>query len=736
VKGQQLFHSFLPSVTVAVLTTQPAWAVTVKVNGVHVAPSPNVSTSIHGQALVADLTNPQLPSAASNSSPVSAPYPEWMSLNIKPVIQDKVPTDKKKLGLTRGQILRKNESSVFSLTSTSYPIQKLDHNRSVESSQRQNNLTASGQKSENIVVLTAPSKPAAVEKATFSLSFPQPLTTQNHHSETPSQTVAPTVVTGTGAAKLLETPSCPQSGVSSLESSGACLQKIGSEKLVAQNNPTTPKNASPAPAAPGQIPLTPGNANPAPAAPGQIPLTPGNANPTPTAPVQIPENLNPNPNPLQFPTKPEEVTLQGNQPISLAQALELAQRNNRDLQVAILTRERSQAALREAQAALLPTVAISTGVTRQRTTSETLSAKIQQQRQESLPAELRTPVDSAQASTAFSGQAQLSYNLYTSGQRQASIRAAEEQLRSDELAVESQSETIRLNVATDYYNLQQADEQVRISQSSVQNSQASLKDAEALERAGVGTRFDVLRSQVNLANSQQTLTNAISQQQVARRQLATRISLSQSVNISAADPVKLAGLWNQSLEQSIVLAFQNRPELQQQLAQRNISEQQRRQALATLGPQVSLVASYNLLDQFNDNVGVSDGYSVGVQATLNLFDGGAARARAAQQKVNIAIAETNFANQRDQIRFQVEQAFSTQKSNLENVQTANTALEQAREALRLARLRFQAGVGTQTDVINSENDLTVAEGNRVRAILDYNRALAQLQRSVTSRAFR
>jgi outer membrane protein TolC len=70
------------------------------------------------------------------------------------------------------------------------------------------------------------------------------------------------------------------------------------------------------------------------------------------------------------------------------------------------------------------------------------------------------------------------------------------------------------------------------------------------------------------------------------------------------------------------------------------------------------------------------------------------------------------------------------------VQTSSVALNQAREALNLARLRFQAGVGTQTEVIAAENDLTRAEGNRVTAILDYNRALANLQRSVTSRASR
>ncbi|MEH2176093.1 TolC family protein [Nostoc sp.] len=431
--------------------------------------------------------------------------------------------------------------------------------------------------------------------------------------------------------------------------------------------------------------------------------------------VQVPDRLNPNPNPLQFPTKPEEVRIQGTVPISLAQALELAKRNNRDLQVAILQLERSRSALRESQAALFPTLGINSSVTNNGNGFSN---------------------SSSQSSTSFNGSAQLNYNLYTSGNTQATIRAAEEQLRIDQLNVESQSLTISLNATTQYYDLQQADEQVRINRSAVQNAQASLRDTQAREQAGVGTRFDVLQAQVNLANAQQQLTNAISQQQIARRQLATLLSLSQSVDISASDPVQLAGLWPQTVEQSIVQAFQNRPELQQYLGQRNIYEQQRRQALSQLGPQVSLAGNYNLLDRYNDGASITDGYSVGLAGNLTVFDGGAARARAAQSRANIAIAETQFATQRDQIRFDVEQYYAQLQSNLNNVQTSSVALNQAREALNLARLRFQAGVGTQTEVIDAENDLTRAEGNRVAAILDYNRALANLQRSVTSRASR
>ncbi len=204
--------------------------------------------------------------------------------------------------------------------------------------------------------------------------------------------------------------------------------------------------------------------------------------------------------------------------------------------------------------------------------------------------------------------------------------------------------------------------------------------------------------------------------------------MAQSVNISAADPVQLAGLWQPTAEQTIIQAFQNRPELQQFLAQRNISEQQRRQALSVLGPQISLASTYSLLDRFDDGIGITDGYSVGLQANQNLFEGGAARASAAQSRANIAIAESQFASQRDQIRFDVEQFYSQLQANQNNVQTSSVALNQARESLNLARLRFQAGVGTQTEVIAAENDLTRAEGNRVAAILNYNRALANLQR--------
>ena len=71
-------------------------------------------------------------------------------------------------------------------------------------------------------------------------------------------------------------------------------------------------------------------------------------------------------------------------------------------------------------------------------------------------------------------------------------------------------------------------------------------------------------------------------------------------------------------------------------------------------------------------------------------------------------------------------------ANQANIDTASVAVNQAVEALDLANLRFNAGVGTQLEVINAIRDLTEAEGNLVTAVLNYNRALARLERSISN----
>lgn len=438
------------------------------------------------------------------------------------------------------------------------------------------------------------------------------------------------------------------------------------------------------------------------------------------------EEFAPPPNPLTRPTFPEEVEVGEAVPITLEQAIALAQRHNLDLQTAQLELERTEAELREAQAANLPRLTAGADLTLQQSQS---SSGLSEELEAALGIESG---NNSSTAAVLGGSVELNYDVFTSGRRPAQINAAERQVRLQQLQVEVTSEATILDVVNDYYDLQEADEQVRIARASLVETEASLRDATALEQAGIGSRFEQLQAQVDVANAQQDLVEALSQQQVSRRQLRQRLGIAESVNVTAADPVQVAGDWLPNLEESIVLAYQNRAELEQQLVQREISQQQRRAALAELGPQVSAFASYGVQDTINQEGGIEDTYQLGLRMNMNLFDGGATRARAAQEEANVAIAETQFANVRNQVRLEVEQAYFTLQSTFENTRTATQAVDFATEALRLARLRYRAGVGTQTEVLQAQSDLTQAEVNLLQAILGYNRSLASLQRAVGS----
>ncbi len=437
--------------------------------------------------------------------------------------------------------------------------------------------------------------------------------------------------------------------------------------------------------------------------------------------VNPPDYLNADPNPLRYPTRPEEVEIIGSQPITLEEAYAIALGNNRDLQTAQLELEQAEAALREARADNLPTVQADSSLSASENTQESINPLTGQ------------PIGSSDnINVDLTGTVGLSYDLFTSGRRSSQIEAVEGQVRIARLEVERISEDTRFDVADRYYDLQLSDEQVRISAAFLEEALQSLRDAQIRERAGVGTRFDVLQAEVQVANARQDLTQARSDQIVSRRALAEILSIPSNITPESV-AVEVVEDWPLSLEESIVLAFQNRAELQQFLLQREIAEEQRDVALSALGPQVNLFANYNISNRLTDDgSGFRDQYTFGAQLNWLLFDGGAARARAAQQESNIEIAETQFADTLELIRLQVEQSYYDQQANFANIETAEIAVNQAREALRLARLRFQAGVGTQLEVINAQADLTRAESNLVQARIGFNRAIAALRRSISN----
>jgi len=126
----------------------------------------------------------------------------------------------------------------------------------------------------------------------------------------------------------------------------------------------------------------------------------------------------------------------------------------------------------------------------------------------------------------------------------------------------------------------------------------------------------------------------------------------------------------------------------------------------------------------------SGGWSVTLAATLNLFDGGITRERIKEAQLRLEQLKAAEALQRQGIELEVRLAYLTLQSAREELAGADALVTQAREALRIATVRFEAGVGITLEVLTAQTNASQAEVARAQALYAYSAALAALERAV------
>ena len=80
------------------------------------------------------------------------------------------------------------------------------------------------------------------------------------------------------------------------------------------------------------------------------------------------------------------------------------------------------------------------------------------------------------------------------------------------------------------------------------------------------------------------------------------------------------------------------------------------------------------------------------------------------------------------MELEIQQAYSNLLQNKELIQSQEKNVEQALEAVRLAKARLDAGAGTQLDVLNAQVQLATAESTKLQALFGYNASLAEFDR--------
>jgi len=325
----------------------------------------------------------------------------------------------------------------------------------------------------------------------------------------------------------------------------------------------------------------------------------------------------------------------------------------------------------------------------------------------------------------------LTLPIFTGGRLTSGFKQAKYNLLSSEEGARQSKQTTVFNTKQAFYSCLLAKSFVRVAEEAVEVAEKHYNNVKSLYEVGMASKFDLLRSEVQVANLKPQLIRARNSLKIAELALKTLLGLdlSQSVEIKgelAFEP------FEPDLEESISKALFNRPEVSQVRYQKDMAGEMLKMARASSLPTIALSGNYNFwADNFNfqkDNW--QSYYTVNLAFSIPIFNGFAASARVAQSKAMIKEIELADKGLQDMIKFEVRQAILKLKEAHESLLSQEKNVEQAQESLRIAELNFTEGMATTLDVSSAQAALSQAKTNYSQALYDYVISRAQLEKAM------
>lgn len=291
-------------------------------------------------------------------------------------------------------------------------------------------------------------------------------------------------------------------------------------------------------------------------------------------------------------------------------------------------------------------------------------------------------------------------------------------------------QTAKLTAISDYYTLIMYRNLVDVAQQSVRDYDGHVTNVQAQYNVGLVASSDVLAARTNLADAQTTLITRQNSADVAETDLNIVIGYPVSTRIETADKEMRYLPYNVTLEQAKAYALLHRATLVKSAMDVKSAEESVKQAKAGYLPTVSLTAGKNYASDDNYRGTSNNGWSVGANASLDIWDGGSTRNTIKVREAQLESAkEANLAAV-DGVLHDVQSAYLNLRAAEQTISSTKVAVEEGQESFRIASLRYRAGVGSNLDVLDAETSLTTARNNYVQALYNYNIYVATLEQAV------
>jgi outer membrane protein TolC len=317
--------------------------------------------------------------------------------------------------------------------------------------------------------------------------------------------------------------------------------------------------------------------------------------------------------------------------------------------------------------------------------------------------------------------------LFDFNQTRDVVRQAVAQERSATAGLTRVQSDLVFHVKQAFYVYLQNVRLVAVNEATVRNQQYHLALAQARLDSGLGLPSDVVRAQTAVADAMFALTTARTNASVAAVSLAEGMGIDPRTPIAPAESDEPPPA-TMDVKQLVGQALERRPEVLQ--AQASVDAANYALKAARLGQSPALVGTMGWSQRGTGFPPENGALGAGLAVEWTPFDSGLTAGRVKEAEANLRASVAQVEAARLAVQSDVSQAYLTLVNAQQKVTTAEAEIANAQEALRLARGRYEAGIGVFLDVLDSEAALDTANSNRVNSLAAVSQALAALAHAV------
>jgi len=293
--------------------------------------------------------------------------------------------------------------------------------------------------------------------------------------------------------------------------------------------------------------------------------------------------------------------------------------------------------------------------------------------------------------------------------------------------------TVILIAKETYINVLKTEELVKSARENKKLIEQIITQTESLISAGLATRADLLKLQLQLKNIEQMVINTDNGAKVAKQSLNLLLGfpIDQSIELKPYKTTDYNELLNLNTKELVTKALTQRKELSQLDYQLKLLNTQAAVINSATQPVVLFSGNYGLInDKLSFDVGRDKDWLLALVAKWTFFDANDTQSKVDVNRSSIKKLQELRKQLVNGIELEVNIIVNGITSSIAKIDASQKELELAKENVSIAEEKYINGLGTNLDIIDSQTSLLAAQTNLINANYDLEIAKARLYKAI------